>query len=173
MNPCHNSVTREHFAALLAVIQDGAERIITDGMEHSAMVFCVALREGRLEFPESLSVAPLMNGPNGKNLVADIIRAKLAEFDIVAFASEAWSVGSTNDPAAAQAVKAYIESGGSLEHYPGRQEVLMVNLYSKNEQYVVGNPIARSQGKATLTRAPLPVEDPNSLYIGRFAILSE
>lgn len=160
----HKPIERELFVKALKGAQKAAAEIIEElGVEQTPIL--VGLRHVWVDGEEGFAgkvmpVGPFINaGAVGKDALVEVIRTLLTNrtVDIVCLAHEAW-MSTVDVPKAEAEGKPLDEIIGNLPNAsddPDRQEVLMIILYSLDEQYTIPHPITTKDGKRSFERLTL------------------
>ena len=157
---------RQHLESLLDILLHGAHEIVQRGQQHAPIIFTAKAKPDAIVYVVKIIYVPVMENATHKNMVADLCRQLLSEpeTDLVAFVCEGWQRILPRDTAE---IPDHVHEGD-----PGAHEVIMVNLYSKHEQFMTAHPIIRATGQAPrIERTALPPQ--GSDFVGRFAILTE
>lgn len=152
-------VERKDFEALLSFMQDGAEKLVAEDRQVQPMIFAWKPGTG----VQGIMQPPVFKHYRGReqDFAAAIIRTALSRdfAPLMGFLSEAWFVSRP---------KLQDRPGSSLEHAPDRQEGVLMVLYSKDEEFIVINPIQRNPSR--MERGKIEAVE---IVGGRFSMLSE
>ena len=166
MNAPDHPISREEYADVLRDIQARALLHLNPG-EHPPILYFFGRRRGLLELAGSVQMIFRKSGDKDK--AAGLINATLTQraADLVVLVHEAWAVNLQHDtPAAAREA---MHTVSPAEH-PDRREILLVGLFSRDGEYLVQHPISGTSPSRWMELAPLPPDDPNMWFEGRFSM---
>lgn len=136
---------------------NGAQAIISEGVEHDTMIF-ILTRE------DEVAISPI------KRMTKDMVSAtmhylsQMVDVRAVALVTEAYMIPATS---LARLIEINDVKGGDLSREPDRQEAVLFNIITAGRQAIMPCKIDRE--KKTLEKAKFEFVDEKNIAFGRFA----
>lgn len=155
----HVPLKRTNYEATLAKTQKMASELMAEmNDEHPPMLILLRFKDGQDEDVggDVFMVSAMMQHQIGKEALMELVGQALQsrKYQMAVLVAEAWTVETKIDKPEDEKPIDLNKLPKASEH-PDRAEVLMINMYSLDEQYTIAHPIVTKDGKRGFERKTL------------------